>query len=72
MMMETAVLCLNFSKDSELIASGSQDGKIKVWRISTGQCWKKFDKAHSKGLSSVQFSKDNSQLVSSSFDHTIR
>ena len=30
MMHETAVLALNFSRDSELLVSGSQDGKIKV------------------------------------------
>ena len=30
MMMETAILCLNFSLDSSLLVSGSQDGKIKV------------------------------------------
>ena len=30
MMHDEAVLCLNFSKDSELLVSGSQDGKIKV------------------------------------------
>lgn len=30
MTMEKAVLCLNFSRDSEMIASGSEDGKIKV------------------------------------------
>lgn len=30
MMMDDAVLCLNFSRDSEMLASGGQDGKIKV------------------------------------------
>ena len=30
MMMEDAVLCLSFSRDSEMLATGSQDGKIKV------------------------------------------
>ena len=30
MMMDDAVLCLCFSRDSEMLASGSQDGKIKV------------------------------------------
>ena len=31
MMMEDAILCLTFSCDSEMVASGSQDGK--VWKI---------------------------------------
>ena len=30
MMMDDAVLCLAFSRDSEMLGSGSQDGKIKV------------------------------------------
>jgi WD40 repeat-containing protein SMU1 len=30
MMMEDAVLCLAFSRDSEMLASGSKDGKIQV------------------------------------------
>ena len=35
MMHNGAVLALNFSRDSELLVSGSQDGKIKVHL-----CWK--------------------------------
>ncbi len=31
MMHDTAVLSLSFSPDSELLATGSQDGKIKVY-----------------------------------------
>merc|ERR1712029_1013767 len=32
----------------------------------------KFEKAHSKGVTSLMFSKDNSQLLSASFDMTVR
>ena len=63
MMMEEAVLCLGFSRDSEMLAAGSEGGQIIVWKISTGQCLRKFEKAHSKGVTSVHFSKDSSQLV---------
>ena len=30
MLMDDAVLCMCFSRDSEMLASGGQDGKIKV------------------------------------------
>lgn len=30
MMHDDAVLCVDFSRDSEMLVSGSQDGKIKV------------------------------------------
>lgn len=36
MMHEQAVLCLKFSHDSEMLASGSQDGKIKVLILRNG------------------------------------
>ena len=31
MMMDTAILCLAFSRDSEMLITGSKEGKIKVW-----------------------------------------
>lgn len=30
MMMDDAVICICFSRDSEMLASGGQDGKIKA------------------------------------------
>jgi WD40 repeat-containing protein SMU1 len=72
MLMEDAVLCLAFSRDSEMLASGSRDGKLQVWKIQTGQCLRRFEKAHNKGLTSITFSKDSSQVLTASFDCSIR
>uniref|UniRef100_A0A914EHT6 WD40 repeat-containing protein SMU1 n=1 Tax=Acrobeloides nanus TaxID=290746 RepID=A0A914EHT6_9BILA len=72
MMMDDAVLCMAFSRDSEMLVTGSKDGKIKVWKIQTGQCLRRFDKAHSQGVTSVSFSRDHSYVLSSSFDQLIR
>ncbi|XP_027472372.1 WD40 repeat-containing protein SMU1 isoform X2 [Eptesicus fuscus] len=72
MMMDDAVLCMCFSRDTEMLATGAQDGKIKVWKIQSGQCLRRFERAHSKGVTCLSFSKDSSQILSASFDQTIR
>ena len=72
MMHDEAVLALGFSRDSELLASGSQDGHIKVWRLRTGQCVRRFAKAHSQGVTAVAFARDSMSIASASFDTTVR
>jgi WD40 repeat-containing protein SMU1 len=72
MMHEEAVLCLAFSNDSDYLATGSQEGKVKVWQIATGKCVRRFESAHTKGVSSICFNKDGSQLLTGSFDQTVR
>ncbi|CAH8507805.1 unnamed protein product [Heterobilharzia americana] len=61
MMMEDSVLCLTFSRDSEMLASGAMMEQLK-----------RLEKAHHKGVTAIQFSKDNTHLLSASLDHSIR
>lgn len=42
MMMDDAVLCMCFSRDTEMLATGAQDGKIKVWMRGMDSCLQMF------------------------------
>ena len=66
------MLGLAFSRDSELLASGDQEGHVKVWRLCTGQCVRRFGKAHTQGVTCLSFSRDSTQLSSGSFDSLVR
>ncbi len=72
MLHDKAVLCLAFSRDSELLASGCAGGAIKVWQVSTGRCLRKYPRAHSEGVSTLCFSNESTQLASGSFDGSVR
>lgn len=72
MMHDDTVLCLAFSRDTELLASGSQDGMVKVWRISSGKCLRRIPRAHGKGVTAVCFSREGTQVATSSYDETAR
>lgn len=72
MMHEKAVIGVAFSKDSELLATGGQDGQLKVWRVATGQCVRRFERAHGEGITYIVWSKDSSHILTASFDHTAR
>jgi WD40 repeat-containing protein SMU1 len=69
---DSAVLALAFSRDSELLASGTNKGEIKVWRVLTGTCVRRFEAAHSDSVTALQFSRDGTQLLSGSLDGTAR
>jgi len=72
MMHASAITCLGFSRDSELLASGSRDGKMKIWTLFTGDKRFQFDVAHGDAITSVEFSQDGTQVLSCSLDSTIR
>ena len=59
-----------FSPDGSVIATSSDDGKVKVWNGATGFCFATF-RDHQGPVSEVRFS-NNTTLWSASADGTIR
>lgn len=73
MMHDDAVTATAVTRDSELLATGSRDGAIKVWNIAAGACVRRFPKAHGDGsATALAFSRDGGQLASGGDDSVVR
>ena len=72
MMHDEAVLCMSFSRDAELLATGARDGRVKVWQVRSGACVRRFNGAHAEAVSAVCFTRDASQVLSGGFDSLLR
>jgi len=59
------------SSDGQFALSGSWDGELRLWDISSGTTTRRFV-GHTKDVLSVAFSADNRQIVSGSRDKTIK
>lgn len=66
------IICSAFNREGELLATGGRDGKVKVWKVSTGVCLRKFTKAHPQGVTCLCFSRDSSHVLTGSFDSLAR
>jgi periodic tryptophan protein 2 len=62
---------LSYSPDGQTIATGGDDGKVKVWSTHSGFCFVTFSE-HTAAISGVSFAKQGSVLFSASLDGTIR
>jgi WD40 repeat protein len=65
------VVSVAFSPDGQLLASGSEDRTIRIYRASTGEV-EAVLRGHRDGVRSVAFSPDGALFASSSDDQTIR
>lgn len=62
---------LAYSADGQNIATGGEDGKVKLWNANSGFCFVTFPE-HSAGISAVEFAKGGQVLFSASLDGTVR
>lgn len=65
------VNCLAYSPDSQLLATGADDNKIKVWNVSSGFCFVTFPD-HTNAVTALHFMANNHSLLSASLDGTVR
>lgn len=65
------VNCVAYSPDSQLLATGADDNKIKVWTVSSGFCFVTFSE-HTNVVTALHFMAGNNCLLSASLDGTVR
>ena len=66
-----AICSIAFSPDGQILAVGTFDGEIRLWRLRDLQPFGSF-KAHSNPIFSIAFSPTGTMLASGSGDHTVR
>ncbi|MCA9218321.1 MAG: hypothetical protein KDB27_34870, partial [Planctomycetales bacterium] len=70
---ELGVLCVTYfhSSDGDFVATGGEDGTVKIWKAETGELLKRLD-AHTARVTSVNASPDGSRLATASQDTTAK
>jgi periodic tryptophan protein 2 len=62
---------LSYGPDGQTVATGGDDGKVKVWSTRSSFCFVTFSE-HTAPVSDVAFAKQGSVLFSASLDGTVR
>lgn len=62
---------LSYSSDGQHVATGGDDGKVKLWNTISGFCFVTFSE-HTAAVSAVEFTKQGQVVFSASLDGTVR
>jgi periodic tryptophan protein 2 len=62
--------CMSYSGDGVVVATGGEDGAIKLWNTSSGFCYCTL-KSHTAAITAIRFS-NSSVVMSASLDGTVR
>ncbi|XP_078369162.1 periodic tryptophan protein 2 homolog isoform X4 [Oculina patagonica] len=62
---------LCYSQDGHYIATGGEDGKVKLWNVLSGFCFVTFSE-HNSAVTSVVFTPNSQVVLSCSLDGTVR
>ncbi|PXF42755.1 Vegetative incompatibility protein HET-E-1 [Gracilariopsis chorda] len=65
------VLCATVSRDGRRVVSGSRDGVIRLWKLSSAETPALTIQGHTMAVTGVALSADGNCLVSSSLDGTV-
>lgn len=63
--------CVAYSPDGAYVATGGDDGRVKLWNASDGFCFVTFSE-HAAGISGVAFVQSGRAVLSASLDGTVR
>ena len=64
--------CLDYSYNGKIIATGTSEGKVKLWDSKSYFCFATFSD-HASKVSSIKFTpKSNNTLITASYDGTVR
>ena len=62
---------MDYSNDGQFIATGGDDGKVKIWSSKSGFCFITFSD-HSGPVKAINYSKKKHVVFSASLDGTVR